>query len=369
FNTSQKSLHVSFVGWGAQDYQDRVLAQLQASGIDADVITLIPNQAARLVQLGALSPIEDVIAKVGVHPSPSHNYITKDGHLYGISIVEVAFGLLYNKKLFDAAGISEPAADPDQWADQAEKLTRKPDQFGLWQPNLMSEQFSWWFFLQNFGLAYDGIWAQGQTPMLTSQPIIKALTLWRRLYGSAMAQGSNDAAAARLFADGRIAQELVVSAGVNVIKSTGPAVYPDLRSTAAPWASKKEISRLHPLSVVKTSKNQDAAKTFVEFMVQPNNMAELMIKGLDVVPPYPEVTQVPAYQDFIKSLSWSSGFLDIKPVSLLDVEGDFVFHDTEFGNVVLTNFQKALLGQTSIDQAMADAQKEAEDLASRVFSE
>ena len=31
-------------------------------------------------------------------------------------------------------------------------------------------------------------------------------------------------------------------------------------------------------------------------------------------------------------------------MSQLDVEGDFVYHDTEFGQIILTNYQRALTG-------------------------
>ena len=102
FNKSQTKYKVVWTGWPANQFEDHVNTQVQAGGIDADVITLIPDLAARLVQQGGvLEPINSIVKKVGVHPSASHNYIRKDGNLYGISIVEVAFGLLYNKALLD----------------------------------------------------------------------------------------------------------------------------------------------------------------------------------------------------------------------------------------------------------------------------
>ena len=133
FNKSQSKYKVVWTGWPANQYSDHVNTQVQAGGIDADVMTLIPDLAARLVQQGdVLAPINSIVKKVGVHPSSSHNYIRKDGNLYGISIVEVAFGLLYNKALLDKAGIKRPATDPQEWLQQTIKLTNKPNQFGLY---------------------------------------------------------------------------------------------------------------------------------------------------------------------------------------------------------------------------------------------
>ena len=162
-----------------------------------------------------------------------------------------------------------------------------------------------------------------------------------------MPQGSNDAASARLFSNGRIAQEMIVSAAVNIIKTTGPKVYPDLRSVPAPWKSGKQISRLHPLSIVKKTKNMDGAVAFVTFMTQPENMAQLMRGSLDVFRPSPRCSKVKGMKAWLDGLKWSTGYRAIKPVSQLDVEGDFVYHDTEFGQIITTNFQRALSGSSS----------------------
>ena len=70
---------------------------------------------------------------------------------------------------------------------------------------------------------------------------------------------------------------------------------------------------------------------------------------------------------WLDGLKWSTGYRAIKPQSQLDVEGDFVYHDTEFGQIILTNYQRALTGSTSVESAMADAQKQAQALADRVF--
>jgi ABC-type glycerol-3-phosphate transport system substrate-binding protein len=343
FNKGQSKYKVVWTGWPANQFSDHVNTQVQAGGIDADVITLIPDLAARLVQQGdVLEPINSIVKKVGVHPSSSHNYIRK-------------------------AGIKKPSTDPQEWLQQTIKLTKKPNQFGLYQPNTMAEQFSFWFTLQDWACAYDAKWAIGKKPNLTDPKVIKVLTLWKEFYDKTIPQGSNDAASARLFSNGQVAQELIVSAAVNIIKTTGPKVYPNLRSVPAPWKSGKQISRLHPLSIPKSTKNMDGAVAFVTFMSEPDNMAQLMRGSLDVVPPFPEILEVKGMRKWLDGLKWSTGYRAIKPQSQLDVEGDFVYHDTEFGQIILTNYQRALTGSTSVASAMGDAQKQAQALADRVF--
>ena len=64
-------------------------------------------------------------------------------------------------------------------------------------------------------------------------------------------------------------------------------------------------------------------------------MAQLMRGSLDVVPAFPEVLEVKGMKKWLDGLKWSTGYRAIKPQSQLDVEGDFVYHDTEFGQIIL----------------------------------
>ena len=46
--------------------------------------------------------------------------------------------------------------------------------------------------------------------------------------------------------------------------------------------------------------------------------------------------------------------------------GDFVYNFAEFGQIVITNFSSVLTAGKSVEEAMAQAQKEAEALAARI---
>jgi len=367
FNASQKDYNVVFSGWESNIFTTQVLIQAQAGSIDADVMTMIPDLGLRVMQLGLLAPIDDIIAKLGVHPSKAHDFMRMKGHLYGISIVEVPFAVVYNSQSLAKAGIHQPATTIDGWQSQLKELTRKPKQYGIWQPNASAEIFNWWFQLQEFCLAYDTVWAKGKTPLLNTDPIIKGLELWQSQYKNYMAAGATQGQALRLFSNGQIAEELNVSAAVNQYKVTSPAVYQYVRSVPPPWPTKKSISRLHPLGIVAGTSKMDGAKAFVEFMATPANMALLMEKGLDVVPPYPEVNKVPGFKQYMDSQFWAKGYLDITAVPFPDVMGDFISHNTEFGNIVTTNFQRALISNTTVAQAMATAQQQVVALGQRVF--
>ncbi len=372
FHASQNDYRIKWTGWGAESFTSHVLTQQASGGISADVITLIPDLAYRLVQTGALEPIDDIIAKLTINgkpavPTAAHNFLRKDGHLYGISTVEVPFAVVYNKQLTDKAGITKLATTPAQWKSQLHALTKKPNQFGIWQPNSPSEVFGWWFQLQNYCLMFDTTWGVGQKSLVNSPKIVAALEVWLEQYQNTMAVGATDAVATKLFDNGQIAEELNVSAAVNILKTSAPAIYPFIRSAPPPWPTKKSLSRLHPLSIVKGTSKMDGAKAFAAFLYDPVNNAKLMELCLDVVPTYTDSLSIPGVKQFLAAQTWAQGYQEIVHVPFPTCEGDFIAHDTEFGNIVTQNFEQALFGNVTVQAAMNSAQQQIEDASNRWF--
>jgi ABC-type glycerol-3-phosphate transport system substrate-binding protein len=200
--------------------------------------------------------------------------------------------------------------------------------------------------------------------MVTSAPILSAVKLFKQFYDNCFPQGSNDATATRQWADQQIAQQLIVSALVNVYKSTAPKLYPNIRSYSLPWPSKKSIARIHPITVNAHGKNVDAAKEFVKFLYTPENYRDLLTHSLDVIPAY-DVGGLDAY---FKDIHWLEGYKDMAFITPPEVMGDFIFNNQEFGQIVINHVTEVLSGNRPVEDAMGDAQTELEALAGRLDS-
>jgi ABC-type glycerol-3-phosphate transport system substrate-binding protein len=182
FEASQSEIKVNMTGWAFDEFTNNIIVQLQAGGIDGDLVQTTPDLVLRLLQAGVLTSLNPVLEANGIDTlSAAHDYITVDGEVMGLDVVTVVFGLFYNTALFEAAGVTAPV-DPNQWMEVSEALTERPNQFGLFNDHLMSEAESFWFTLQQWACIYDGTWAEGATPLLTSQPVLDALTLFKRAY-------------------------------------------------------------------------------------------------------------------------------------------------------------------------------------------
>lgn len=363
FHDSQKDVRIQEAGWPFNQYTNNVVVQLQAGKIDGDVIQTTPDLALRLLRANRLAPVEDILTKLNITTlSKAHDFIRKDGHLYGLDVVTVTFGLLYNEQLYQKAGITAPAQSVDEWIDVTKRLTKRPDQFGIFSSHLQAEPEDFWFTLQEWPMPFDGIWAKGKTPLVTSPGIINGLKLFKTMYDASMPQGTTGPTATRMFESGNIAQELIVSAAVNVFKTDAPDVYSVLKSAPLPWASKKTITRIHPITVNVQSDKQDAAKAFLQFVYTPENYRQLLTQSLDVVPSY----DVGGLDTYFKGLPWVTGYEQGVPLTPPDILGDFIFNDQEFGNIVTTNFQQTLTGNKPVEETMAAAQKQLEALAQRL---
>jgi ABC-type glycerol-3-phosphate transport system substrate-binding protein len=323
-----------------------------------------PELAPRLIRSDLLLPLDDVLTRNGITDlSSAHDAMRKDGKLYGLDMVTVAFGILYNKDRYEEAGIT-PATTPEEWIEVSKALTNRDEQkYGFFATHLVSEPSDFWFQLEEWCMPYEGIWAEGNKPLLTSEPIINGLKLFKQMYDVAMPQGADNPTGYRLFQTGAVAQGLYVSAAVGAFTKDAPELYPLLRSAPIPWKSNKSIARIHPMMINKTSPVTDAALEFVTYMYKPDNYRRMVEGCEDVIFAQPSA----ARQEYLDKLAWlKPGYDGVQYVTPFDVVGDFVYNFNEFGQIVITNFADVLTAGKSVEDAMAAAQTQAEELATRI---
>lgn len=364
FNESQKEIEVVAENIPFDAYTTKTIVGAQSGQLDGDIVMATPELAPRLIKSGLLHPLDDVLTRNNITDlSSAHDAMRADGHIYGLDMVTVAFGILYNSQRYEEAGIT-PAKTPEEWIEVSKALTnRDAQQYGFWSPHLVNEASDFWFTLEEWCMPFDGVWAKGKTPLLTSEPIIKGLKLFKEMYDVAMPQGADIATGQRLFTTGATAQGLFVSAAVGAFKPSSPDLYPLLKSAPIPWASNKSIARIHPMMINASSPVKDAALEFVTYMYKPDNYRRMVEGCEDVIFAQPSA----ARKEYLDNLHWlKPGFDGVSYVTPFDVVGDFVYNFNELGQIVITNFANVLNAGKTVEEAMEAAQKEAEALAERI---
>jgi ABC-type glycerol-3-phosphate transport system substrate-binding protein len=364
FNESQSEIEVVAENTPFDQYTTKTIVGAQSGQLDGDIVMATPELAPRLIKADLLAPLDDVLTRNNITDlSSAHDAMRKDGKLYGLDMVTVAFGILYNKQRYEEANIT-PARTPEEWVEVSKDLTDRDQQkYGFFATHLVNEPSDFWFQLEEWCMPYDGIWAEGKTPLLTSEPIIKGLKLFKELYDVAMPQGADTPTGQRLFKSGQVAQGLFVSAAVGSFKPDAPELYPLLRSAPIPWESNKSIARIHPMMINAASPVKDAALEFITYMYKPDNYRRMVEGCEDVIFAQPSA----ARQEYLDQLEWlKPGYDGVSYVTPFDIVGDFVYNFNEFGQIVITNFANVLNGGKSIEEAMETAQQQAEALAERI---
>lgn len=120
-------------GWDAQTFAARLAAG------DLPTVTGVPfTEITGLIDRGQVADVTEAVADTGViellNPQIL-DIVTEDGQYYGIPTSAYAMGLVYNRAIFEAAGL-DPDAPPLTWdevRETAKVITEKTGQYGFAQ--------------------------------------------------------------------------------------------------------------------------------------------------------------------------------------------------------------------------------------------
>ena len=173
-STTDDLLSKMQAGFASNDYPDISYAygswatQLGSSGRTLDVTTNVAEPAVKWSDF----------------PKSAQATATVDGKVIGFPAVVDNLGLIYNKDLFDAAGLSYPTSDWtwDDFRAAAKKLTDPTKQiFGTAYPVNGSEDTTWRFWPQLWQNGGSILSSDQKSATFNSQAGIDALTYWQQL--------------------------------------------------------------------------------------------------------------------------------------------------------------------------------------------
>jgi multiple sugar transport system substrate-binding protein len=361
FVEANPSINVEWTGWPFATYDQNIIAQAQAGFVEADVVMAPPEAASTLIAKYDLGvPLEQITTSLGLIPIPAHKQFELNGHLYALGVIDVAFALAYNKTVLEAAKVSPPTTI-DEWVAVEKAITHSPTLFGGGLLNTIgSGAADWWNQLQNFCLPFGGVWAKDNTLTIDSPENVKGISAWLDVLSASGLKGSSETAIDKLLYDDQIATWFPVAAGLSNYKTLAPKLFPAMRSIAPPWPGKKAIARLHPLMVLKTSKNIDAGMELVKWCISPKQLYYVTIANGYPIIPYSNFAKFePAYEKYLTGTPWLPGFLETNYVGEFDILGQYTYAYAEIGNIVCENVEKAVSGSSTVLEALQSAQQQA----------
>lgn len=381
FESEHPEIKLNWVVLEENVLRQRLTTDIATQGGQFDVLTIGMYEAALWGGKGWLEPMKDLPASYAlddVFPSVREGLSVK-GSLYALPFYAESSITYYRTDLFKAAGLTMPERPTwEEIAGFAEKLTQKDkEQYGIclrgkagWGENMA--------LVTTVANAYGARWFDEQWKPEFSGPEWKnALnfyvnTMKKSGPPGASSNGFNENLA--LFNSGKCAIWVDASvAGSFVTDKTQSKVADHVGFTFAPHqVTDKGSAWLYSwaLAIPTSSKAKDAAKTFSAWATS-KEYGELVAKtdGIANVPPG---TRASTYSDaYMSAAPFAKVTLEslkaadpskptLKPVPYIGIQLVTIPEFQAVGTQVGKLFSAALIGQTTVDQALAAAQQTTE---------
>ncbi len=244
YNASQSRVYVDF---SSVSQIDRKFMLATAGGVPPDVAGIWSVSLPVYAENNALTPLDQLAAAAGVH---RENYIdaywqlcTHRDHLWALPSTPASAGLVWNKKMFRAAGL-DPARPPRSIAELEEdnaKLARYRPDGRLESIGFLPEEPGWWNSMWGYWFGAD-LW-DGKDRITIDSPGNVAAYRWVQSYPERFGADNllafrdgfgNFASPQNPFLSGRVAMEMQGVWIYNFIKTYAPA---DFEWGVAPFPS------------------------------------------------------------------------------------------------------------------------------------
>lgn len=341
-----------------------------AAGNAPDVYALDLIQYPYFTSLGAFRDITEEAKALPYFDDLPEKILAlgmEEDKIYALPAVFDLSALLWNKDLFEAAGL-DPDKPPTTWAELIEygqKLTKDLDgdgiidQWGFAVAGKSGGAYMFWFMPFVWANGGDILSEDGTTVLFDSPETVEAVTLWVdsiHRYKIAPLSSVHWSSGDRynLFAAGRLAMFLSGNFNVPTIHADAPSLHfdvtPIMGSADAHYAS---FAGGDLIGVTTQSKHPELAWEFVKFFQSEEVMIEIFAKNL-VLPSRPTLYD----NKYFREMPEMIGFADLLTVA----QAPYTLKYNELYDPMLFFMEKALLGEISPEEAVKEAAKAFEDI-------
>lgn len=270
-NHPEVEIEVQAIGW--DEYWTKLEAMATSNTLP-DIFWMHSNQMYKYADAGILEECTDLIDQADYSEEAVANASGSDGKIYGVPKDKDIIGLLYNKEIFDEAGVEYPDSSWtwDDLISASEIIYEKTGKYGYMAP--ADDQGGYWNFIyQNGGrvLTEDGTKACYTEPA-TQEALKFYVDLQKNEWCPTQAQFANTGVK-ELFFSGQGAMYFSGNWELTNLCST----YPDMNGKwdveilpACPDPAKGNgravISNSVSYAMSKTGKNKEAARDFLKFL-------------------------------------------------------------------------------------------------------
>lgn len=337
-------------------YNEKLTTQLRA-GVGPDLMFLRELTLVPWAKAGYLQPLNDLVQYDLSKIAGQQSLARIDGKDYALMYTGFPYaGLIYNKALFEKAGLTVPKT-PDELIEVAQKLTTS-DQWGLIHPtnfgNLSYIMQGGMIVINGFGGSiYKGKIGEMAKPAVTDSGFVEGLKYLKRIYDSgAVPKGLDFRQQRQLFIQGKAAMVLDGVYWPFIVKSQNPAVSEQLGVAPLPFPDPATPWEMNFYAINANSKHLEETAKLLEFLMQPETQATwaseqgTFTSGLDSV------------NMMGSKYPWTKIYADAIPYSIIGVIPGFESKTPEIRNVVAEFITEAMSGKSSPEEVANNLQTE-----------
>jgi len=270
--TKQTGAKVNQVAPPSAQYTSAVLTQLQA-GSPPDVIRIDDPQLSTYVANGWLLPVDDVLSDLNLKVSdlvPANGDAVIDGKLYGIVKESNPRAYIYNKAIFDKAGVAAPT-DLASLEQAIRKTTdARSGQFGIGFNTKQGDPPTLFIQLMPFIYGFDGKFFDGAKPTATDPKTLEALEFIKKLWVDNLVPRGLDAVTINtLVAQGKVASTINGAFVIFQAKTVNAAVAAQLTTAPNPLPGKTTMRASAIWGVPAKAKHPDLGKKYLKALLDP----------------------------------------------------------------------------------------------------
>ena len=366
FNREHPDIQVESLYVGQEDQQTPKILASVVGNAPPDMLWFNSTITGRLVELDAIRPLEDLLAKSPVKDELDpvlFESMQFQGHTWSVPFGTNNAGIFYRPTLFEASGITQLPKTWEELRQVAKKLTLdtngdgRVDQHGMLLPLGKGEWtvFMWLPFLWSSGgeLTNPQAVARSKDVNLVTENAIAALQFWRDLIedGSAVLSLPERGYEMNRFVKGKVAMQF-----------SGPWTLGELRTTGVDFKVFPMPSEARQATVVggenlflfkTTAERERAAFTFAEY-VMGEEFQTRWAMGTGYLPVNLKARESEAYQAFVEQQPTVKVFLDQAEYGRSrPIFRGYARISEKLGRAI----ESVLLGKSSPTEALKDAQR------------
>lgn len=289
YEAQNKNVDIQYVQKPFTQYEANLYTRIQLNAVDntpaPDIVRVNNAWLSKFQPL--LAPLPSSVMSSSeyastFYPTAVNDFTGSDGALYAIPLEIDGLSLLYNKKLFNTAGLSTPPEDWDTFVEYAKKLTKTDKSGTIIQAGAAigsaknikhSADILNLFLLQN---GVEVISADNKTVTLTSPRAISALEFYSSFVSDKKVWSADLASDLEMFYSGKLAMMLAPSwRAFDIINSAPTIEFGIAPVPQLPGNNPVNYAMYWGEAVPKSSPNQAEAWKFITFLSQPENMKEM----------------------------------------------------------------------------------------------